>query len=307
MACGDGPSRGAAPEGGWTMTAVGKILVFLNLVFSLVVGAFVIMIYLARTHWVDEYKKLESQNKVLVASAQTYQAEALKAQQDRDTEIKKVQAELENAQKDLKAAGETVVQLRGDVSKLQLKTTQQSALATKQTVEVDKRQNDVAQLRETLSQREQKINTLVKENAEYKDQATVAQIERRAVQDQNGRLEAQLQSMAKDLARARSNGGSTAMARAGGKNPPPENVEGLVKNTDVSGLMTLTIGSDAGLAKGQTLELFRLNPSAPSHSKYLGTVRILEADAKQAVAQPVGRLSDKPRAGDRVASRILGS
>ncbi len=42
------------------MTAVGKILVFLNLVFSLVVGAFVIMIYLARTHWVDEYKKLNA-------------------------------------------------------------------------------------------------------------------------------------------------------------------------------------------------------------------------------------------------------
>jgi hypothetical protein len=91
------------------------------------------------------------------------------------------------------------------------------------------------------------------------------------------------------------------------KNPPPENVEGLVGSVDASGLMTLTIGSDAGLTKGHTLELFRLNPSEPSQSKYLGTVRILEAEAHQSVAQPVGRLSSPPQRGDRVASRLLGN
>jgi hypothetical protein len=92
-----------------------------------------------------------------------------------------------------------------------------------------------------------------------------------------------------------------------GKNPPTENVEGLVKSVDSSGLMTLTIGSDAGLTKGHTLELFRLNPSSPSQSKYLGTVRIVEAESGQSVAQPVGRLSSPPQKGDRVASRLLGN
>jgi hypothetical protein len=287
------------------MTAVGKILVFLNLVFSLVVGAFVIMIYLAGTHWSAGYKNLESQNKVLAADAQTYQAEALKAQQERDTEIKKVQAELQNAQKDLKAANDTAEQFRKDLSQLQTKSTQQDALTTKSGVEVEKRQEDVAKLRDTLRKEQMANNDLVKKNTELTNEATVAKIERDSVKDQNGRLEAHLQQMAKDMAHLRANGGSTAMARDSGKNPPPDNVEGQVKNTDVSSsgiLMTLSIGSDAGLAKGQTLELYRLNPA-----KYLGTVRILQADAKQAVAQPVGRLSDKPRSGDRVASRILGS
>lgn len=96
---------------------------------------------------------------------------------------------------------------------------------------------------------------------------------------------------------------------SGGKNPLEKNVEGLVKNTDSRDgmtLMTLTIGSDAGLAKGHTLELFRINPSSPSKSKYLGTIRILETQAKQSVAQAVGRLADTPKAGDRVASHFLG-
>jgi hypothetical protein len=288
------------------MTAVGKILVFLNLVFSLVVGAFVIMIYLARTHWVDEYKKLENQNTVLAASARTYQSESVKVREEAAVQIGKIQAELKNAQADLATARTANAQLRDDVSKLQVKSRQENALSTRYTTEVERRQEDVGKLRTTLVEEQRKNNELVKKNAELTDAATVAQIERRATQELANRVEAELQRVQKEMARMRANGGATATARAGGKNPPSESVEGLVKNTDPSGLMTLTIGSDAGLAKGHTLELFRLNPAAPTQSRYLGTVRILEADAHQAVAQPVGRLSSPPQPGDRVASRILG-
>ncbi len=80
----------------------------------------------------------------------------------------------------------------------------------------------------------------------------------------------------------------------------------MVKSVDASGLVTINIGSDAGLAKGHTLELFRLHAENPSQSKYLGTLRILDVKATEAVGQPVGRLAAPPKAGDRVASRILG-
>lgn len=291
------------------MTPVGKVLVFLNLVFSLAVGAFVVMIYVARAHWVDEYKKLENRNTVLTADARTYQSELQKAQADASAQIAKKDAELKNAQQDLDAASRTITQLRKDLGEAQTKSQHEVALSSIYTSEVGKRQEDVGQLRATLQKERDNNNALVKQNAELRDQATVAQIERRTVQEQNSRMEKQLQQMAKDMARVRASGGATLTARAGGKNPPPENVEGLVKNTDSRDgvtLMTLTIGSDAGLTKGHTLELFRINPSSPTQSKYLGTVRILDAEAHQAVAQPVGRLSSPPQRGDRVASRILG-
>lgn len=86
-----------------------------------------------------------------------------------------------------------------------------------------------------------------------------------------------------------------------GKNPPAKGVDGVVESVDASGLMTISIGSDAGLAKGHTLELFRVNPS-----KYLGTIRILEAGTKESIAQGVGGFADTPKIGDRVASHILG-
>jgi hypothetical protein len=288
------------------MTTVGKILVFLNLIFSLVVGGFVAFAYVARTNWVAEFKKLEAANQVLTADARTYQSELQKATQDADARVAKKDAELKSAQQDLDAANRVVAQVRDELGKMNSRNQHETALSTISNTEVQKRQEDVSQLRDTLRKERDTNNALSKVNAELKDQATVAQIERRSVQDQNNRLEKQVQQMARDMARQRANGGASTMARAGGKNPPSENVEGLVKNTDSSGLMTLTIGSDAGLSKGHTLELFRLNPTSPSQSKYLGTVRILEAEAHQAVAQPVGRLLSPPQRGDRVASRILG-
>jgi hypothetical protein len=88
-------------------------------------------------------------------------------------------------------------------------------------------------------------------------------------------------------------------------NPPAENVEGLVKAVDSSGLVRISIGRDAGLAMGHTLELYRLSVQ-PSKSKYLGRIRIVETQPDEAVGQPIGRLTETPQVGDRVVSRILG-
>jgi hypothetical protein len=70
--------------------------------------------------------------------------------------------------------------------------------------------------------------------------------------------------------------------------------------------MTITIGTDAGVNKGNTMEVFRI-ASVASQSKYLGTIRIVEAGHNYAVGQPVGRMLAPPQTGDKVASRILGS
>jgi hypothetical protein len=87
------------------------------------------------------------------------------------------------------------------------------------------------------------------------------------------------------------------------KNPPRTAIEGLVSKVDTSGLVGLTIGSDAGLSKGNTLEAMRLT----TPPRYLGTLRILEVKPGEAVAQPVGRLTAPLRVGDRVANRIPAS
>lgn len=87
----------------------------------------------------------------------------------------------------------------------------------------------------------------------------------------------------------------------GGNNPPAESVEGVVKSVDAGGLMTISIGSDAGLAKGQTLELY-WKPHRPpiEDARGFGTVRVLEVEAHQAVVKPVGDVARRLQPGDRI-------
>jgi hypothetical protein len=84
----------------------------------------------------------------------------------------------------------------------------------------------------------------------------------------------------------------------------PHDVLGSVKAVDsASGLLTLTVGSNAGLAKEHTLEVFRLG-TAKAGPTYLGTIRILEARPDEAVAKPIGKLHEAIQAGDKVTKKV---
>ena len=63
--------------------------------------------------------------------------------------------------------------------------------------------------------------------------------------------------------------------------------------------MTISIGSDAGIAIGQTLEVFRLETS-----KYLGKIKIVDVRPNEAVGSPVQRMLAPVQVGDHVASKI---
>jgi hypothetical protein len=82
-------------------------------------------------------------------------------------------------------------------------------------------------------------------------------------------------------------------------------MEGVINSIDAGGLFTISIGSDVGLGKGQTLELYWKPHKPPiEDARPFGTVRIVEVEPHQAVVQPVGRLSHNPQPGDRIIGSI---
>jgi BMFP domain-containing protein YqiC len=84
-------------------------------------------------------------------------------------------------------------------------------------------------------------------------------------------------------------------------NVPPGKVDGKVKQVDANGLVLIDLGSDDGLAKGHNLEAFRLDPQP----RYLGTLRIVQVRLKEAVGQPVRKLNDAIKEGDRVSNQVF--
>ena len=303
------------------MTVVGKILLWLNLVFSITVGVFVVMDYASRTHWVDQYKKLSDKYQVVQASGVAFQNEAKQLFDEKQTlnnALKRVSKDLEiknaedaagSAVKLLNERSNHIDQLKGQVTTLteQLaaernKVARYEITSTELQSDNNRHKSDTDNLRKIVKAETEKNMQLVRDTNEMRDRAVAAELQSKTFKDMNSRLEAQLQDMARDMTRFKANAGTAAGGVNRGLNPPPDNVEGLVRRAE-GNLVTISIGSDAGLQRGHTLEVFRYG----QNPKYIGRIRIVEVTATQAVGQSTGRMTAPMAVGDRVASRILGS
>jgi len=289
------------------MTPVGKILVFVNLIFSLFVGAMGLMVFTADTNKNYEINKVQRERDVLKASNTTYQEESKALTESSASGIKENEVALSKAKVDLEDVKRRMDDSEKKYNEASKKLNEKDIVLQTSVAELNRRQELNNQMREILKAEVKRNSDITKELEQTRSKEISESISAQTYRATNERLEVQLRDMAKDFERVKS-GGTSALAQVNkaSKNPPPDNIEGMVKDAAASGLIKISIGSDAGLAKGHTLEMFRLSAVA-SQSKYLGTVRILEVTPNEAVAQPVRPLADKPIVGDRVASRILGS
>jgi hypothetical protein len=289
------------------MTIVGKILVFVNLVFSIFVGAFAVFSYTARYNYDVQFKDQTKYYKVAMANSEQFYHDAQRAKSEADARVAAVETQAKLLRDEIEGYRTQVASATRKVSDAEARAAQYETTAKAAEADVLRRQADAEKIRSTLADEISKNTTLVKNENIMRDRAISAEIQVKSLTSRLAMLENQFQESQKDLAKIKQTLGSGGRSLAlGSENPPPENVEGLVSVADPGGLLKLTIGSDAGLAKGHTLELYRLATVRSQQSKYLGRVRILDVTPHEAVAQPLGRLSDKPQAGDHVASRILG-
>ena len=87
-------------------------------------------------------------------------------------------------------------------------------------------------------------------------------------------------------------------------NPPKDSVEGTVTATEEkSGMLQVSVGSDAGLQKGNTLEVYR--KMGDKQYKYLGTLQVEEVQPTRSVGKFVRPPNVPPAVGDRVSSKFF--
>lgn len=284
------------------MTVLGKTLVIINLVFSLVTAALIIMVFAARTNWKVAYDKATANVKVAQANAVAYMNDADEVRKQLVNDHRKLSNDLAQAIKERDRAAQEAKDL---VVKLQeadkLHRTANVGVDTT-TAELDRRRNENEKLKELMATLQQQNLELEKEKKAFRDRAIAAELAAKSEQDRNQNLLGQLEVFHREKQQpaATANGARTP---GSDKAPPPEDVEGVVLEADPqTGYLVLSIGSDAGLARGNTLEAYRLKPEP----RYLGTVQILEVRPHQSVAKAMGpRRGNQILSGDRVASNIL--
>jgi hypothetical protein len=284
------------------MTVLGKILVFVNLVFSLVVGALIIMVFIARTHWAAEFNRLSERYDQANKSMQSYAGETQAVRTEMNERVKDLSDKLKSAQDELAKAqaAKTVVddQLRSATSNVDSHGNNVTAMKE----ELKRRSSEVKYLEDQVVKLQDSNNATVVEMNKLRDLKVAAEIQRDSVLARNKGLIEKIEEQAKQIAKLKAPASTAATTVALTKNPPPEYIHGLIKEIDAgSGLMSITLGSDHGLRAGHTLECYRLDPA-----KYLGTLYVVEVRATTAVVRPMGKMSGQPQVGDQVASKVVG-
>ena len=290
------------------MTWVGKILAVLVLVLALAWMWFTASVYVARTNWKndrDAWKKLYEEAK----TARTTELDSYRAEKDAlerqllaaQTSNKGLAAQVAKLKGDTDKTNEALAKLTDTYQKADIKATELQALNQAMAAEVQTSRKRIAELEG------ERVNLVIAKETAEKDRQAAENLTRQAQTNQQ-LAEQRLERLATELAEVRAVGGGTAGAVANGFGKAPAAVPEGIRGTVTAykdGYVQLSIGIDAGLSVGSTLDIYRHDDGG----KYLGTVSVTNVYPKEAVGvfkssenRPVGRLrpDQLPKQGDTV-------
>ena len=171
------------------MTPVGKILVFVNLVFSLFVGAMGLMVFTADTNKNAEIVKVQREREVLKASNTTYQEENKSLQEDKassgkekEVEIAKLKAEVE----DFKRVKDDLDKKYNEASK---KLNEKDIVLQTAVAESSRRQEQNAQMSEILKAEVKRNADISKDLEQMRAKEISERISAQTFKSTNERLE----------------------------------------------------------------------------------------------------------------------
>jgi hypothetical protein len=283
------------------MTVLGKILVFVNLIFSLLTGGLIVMVYSTRTNWASAFNK-EKATVAIVRAAADAELEA------NQKVLAAKQASLDQLQRDKNAVDALLTKERADLAAARTETTnlQQtiasgSTLSQAQADEMKRRKDEVDKLTELVSEREKKINEIDRQMAKLRDESVSFRIQYESAKARNAELLKQVEAKDLELAALRSQfgGGAPRPAGAQARTALPEDFRGTIRSIQ-GDLATITPGSDAGAAVGAELHVFRLAP----RPEYLGRLIIQAVTPHEAVGRLEGPAKGRVRVNDEVAARL---
>ena len=285
------------------MTFVGKILVILIMAFSLVFLGISTVVFTTATNWkdkstkqADEIRKVNTQLNDAKAKATSAEGDLTKAKEEHITVLREREATLANLEKKLKDAQDEMTQAR-----LALETAQKNAQVA--LAEATARKGEIDVLTETLTKAQTQANQFSTQNIELTDQIRILQREKSTAEQNSKDLR---NSNARFMAFIRKKGISLENIEKLDPSSVPPPVEGkVVELNPTKRSMEISIGSDDGLAVGQELNVFRIEPRA----EYIGKVKIVSVYPDKAVADVIGNTVNgkKVQEGDIVSSTLFST
>jgi hypothetical protein len=281
------------------MTLVGKILTVLILVMSIVFMSFTVMTYATHRNWREMVEgtgsplglkfQVENAQKQLREKEAAIESVRMKLAREKAARSKAIAA-LEDKNRDQKEKLEIQQEKLTAAESEKRKSIQIAETAQR---EMDRLKDEVAAVRVALK------NALDDRNDK------LAQVT--GLRDRNNQLEGELQRVSTrvDTLRTSLSRSKLVMDRNGLNeftpvdNTPPT-LDGFVTTVRNSNLIEVSLGSDEGLRKGHTLDIYRQDGS------YIARVQVIDVNSDRAVARIIPKyLQGVIRKGDRVATKLL--
>jgi hypothetical protein len=261
------------------------------------------MTYVARTNWQQAYTSMENQVKVSKADALAFKEEMEHAKGDKAKVDEQLTQHKQAADKEQLALKDEINGLQDKLKRSSEEIAKHVATNTAAGAELKRRANESDYLKQLVTARDDELRNKAKQVNDMRAAMVEAKINFDAERERNERLLQENERLARDNRQIQQVASSTSMRpEAPKKNPPPEDVEGRITRYDPqNGYVTISIGSDAGLREGNTLDAFRLGPDPA----YLGAIQILRVRPNEAVGKAIDRLQRPLQVGDQVSSSIM--
>ena len=285
------------------MNVLGKILVFVNLVFSLLTAGLIVMVYTTRTNWNAAYTAQVNANKALTARSQADVAAAQEDAKAKEAQAQALTRERDRVATDRDAGKVQLAQAQAQIE--QIKLTQSGSQTNNQalTGEIERRKAEVENLQKLVAERDKKISDIDKQMATLRDQAVQFRIRWEQAQARNEEFRQQNEALTREVdALRRQLGGGAAPSPAGQAiTRSPEDLRGTIQRIE-GDLATITPGGDAGVVRDQELQVYRTTP----RPEYLGTIKIVAVLPHEAVGRLQGPKRFQVKKGDEVAANLGG-
>lgn len=275
------------------MTFVGRILIVMTLVMSILFAGLSMVVLATHINWRDRAATLRDQVAALEQANQRIQEamEAAREQIAREQAARRHEVAILHTQVD-----QALAQLRQSETLLASEQSNHSTLQQTAKVavnELDRLTTEVVALRGDLRSNREARDT--------KHQELVAKIdETNMLKGQQDRMQERVLQLSETVARYKKVADAAGFTEFDDVENVPPKVDGVVTAVGRNNLIEISIGSDDGLKNGHELDVFR-------GSTYLGRVIVRDAKPDRSVVEIIPEFrKGLIKKNDRVASRIVG-
>ena len=263
------------------MTALGKTLVFFNLLFSLVTGGLIVMVFVTRTNWKDGMDKALAESKAKTADAASMRTQRDQIAADAANQAKKYEDQIAKLTTEINAQKAEVANQKTQNEASKKDAAEQTELTKSGSIQIARLQLERNQMAEALKVSNDKLAKFAKDLADTSERETYNRLRAEVLEKDLSNVKEQFALLNKrheELKAQRGNDLGRAGADANPSRVPSVDMTGRVTGVD-GNWAQISLGSDNGIDQGHLLQVYRTTPEP----MYLGTLKISKSEPHRAV------------------------